>query len=156
MSFTGNRDVDIIIVSFCDGFTIANLLSINRRLIETAKTEILKRNDIYDLADLITILIDKREKELAKYFLEYCEKENKDIIDDSEYREILFDSYRPDVLELYFSLTDLNHERLFDLFMHDKCHLDDEQFYNLFEGFYHATKNLSMLKVLMEFCSRGF
>lgn len=100
MSFTGNHDVDIIIVSFCDSDTILILLTINKKLVYDAKNEILKQNkdNAYELANLVAMSMDKGERELAKYFLIQCKTED----DDQECQKVLFDNYQPDILEIFY------------------------------------------------------
>jgi hypothetical protein len=126
------------------------LLSTNRNLIEDAKDEVMKQNksDLCELAELIILLMDKKEKMLASYFLLRTETEIENVMDNSDYREILFDGYRPDVLELYFSLPDLQHNKIWKYFDDDTSYQDIEDFYNLLEGFYHAAINANNLSIL--------
>lgn len=150
MIFTSVRDINILIVSFCDEFTIATLLEVDRQLILDAKDKIVKLNDIYFIASLVIILVAKKENELAKYFLEQC----KDSIDDSEYREILLEGWNPALLKIYFSSSILDQQKIFACFVIDNEHLDREDLFNLFEGFYYVaveSKNLSIIRPSLDF-----
>jgi hypothetical protein len=155
MFLTGNRDVDINIISFCDNFTIVKLLDIDRKLIEAAKNEIIEVNkdNKWELAGLITLLMDKNEKELARHFLVFCETKIENAIDDWEYREILFHGWRPDVVELYLSIENFEYLKMYEYFIKDNERLEKDEFYNLFVGFYHAainSKNLLILESLIK------
>lgn len=155
MFLTGNRDVDNNIISFCDNFTIVKILDINRKLTEAAKNEIaeVNKDNRWELAGLITLLMDKNEKELAKYFLVFCETKIENAIDDWEYREILFDGWRPDVVELYLSIEGFEYLKMYSYFIINTENLEKDEFYNLLVGFYHAainSKNLLILEHLIK------
>lgn len=124
MLFTTIQDINNLIVTFCDEYTIMNLLEVDRQLILDVKNKILEWNDIYFVANLINILVHKKEGELVKYFLEQC----KDGVDDCEYREMLLEGWNPALLRIYFSSLILDQKKIFEYFLQNTECLDREEF----------------------------
>lgn len=102
MAFTGIRDIDIVIISFCNLDTISNLLKLKvmSDLVGEIVAEIVEDNiDIIDdFADIITGLIGNNEIDLAKKFIREVEDKMGDCED---YFELLL--WQDNILEIYFS-----------------------------------------------------
>lgn len=174
MSFTGIRDVDIDIISFCDLETILTLASIKKlqQLIEEAMYEIVKFNldSPSELAEFTIDLIDANIISLAQKFIKITIT-----FDDNDeswyYYKIIMNTYlRQDILEIYFA-SDCNYDGIIGYI---RDYLDDYlQFYfdDIFTNqdirdcltdltiFYQAavnTENTAILKFLVDYCNSGF